>query len=231
MRLGASCEAELNGRRHQQQSRHLPNGLLYQDCLSMKNTFRLIIAALATSLLVGCAGTNFKRPDPGVLEVGKSTVAQVNQVMGPAPQTGELMKNGEKLKSLRYVYAEGAGAGKYPGVVPARAMVYLTHNDLLVAEEFVSSFPNDATDFDDSKVSAIVKGKTTRSEVASLLGAPNGKGVYPFVKTKGDAAVMYSYAHAKGNAFNMKFYNKALVVSFDANGIVTDVEYSSNGEK
>ena len=110
-------------------------------------------------------------------------------------------------------------------------MVFLTHNDLLVAEEFVSSFPNDATEFDETKIPGIVKGKSTKSEVLAGLGKPNGAGVYPFIKTKGETAVIYSYAHAKGNAFNMKFYSKTLIVSFDANGIVSDVEYTANGER
>ncbi|MCR5883869.1 hypothetical protein LRS03_13795 [Rhizobacter sp. J219] len=197
----------------------------------MKRTLQIFAALVTTAVLAGCAGTNFKRPDPGALEVGKSTSAQVTQVMGPAPQTGESLRNGEKLKVHRYAYAEGAGTGKYPGVVPARAIVFLTHNDLLVAEEFVSSFPTDATDFDDSKVASIVKGKSTRSEVNALLGKPNGKGVYPFIKTKGESADIYSYSHAKGSVFNMKFYSKNLIVSYDAKGTVSDVEYTSTGEK
>lgn len=192
---------------------------------------KLLATLVTAAALVGCAGTNFKRPDPGALEVGKSTAAQVAQVMGAPQQTGESLRNGEKLKMHRYAYAEGTGTGKYPGVVPARAMVFLTHNDLLVAEEFVSSFPNDATDFDDSKVSAIVKGKTSRNEVQALLGKPNGRGVYPFIKTRGESADIYSYSHAKGSVFNMKFYAKTLIVSYDARGIVSEVEFTSNGEK
>jgi hypothetical protein len=101
----------------------------------------------------------------------------------------------------------------------------------MVADEFVSSFPNDATDFDESKVSAIVKGKSTRADLISLLGNPNGRGVYPFIKNKGETAAIYSYSHVKGSVFNMKFYAKTLVVSFDANSVVTDVEYTSSGEK
>lgn len=197
----------------------------------MKRSFKSLIAITAIAILSGCAGTNFKRPESGALEVGKSTLAQVTQVMGPPAQTGELLRNGEKLKSSRYVYAEGAGTGKYPGVVPARAMVFLTHNDALVAEEFVSSFPNDATDFDESKVASIVKGKTTKSDILTLFGKPSGSGVYPFIKTKGENALLYSYGHAKGSAFNMKFYSKTLIVSMDRAGTVTDVEYASNGEK
>jgi hypothetical protein len=196
----------------------------------ISNLKRLAAIAVAASL-AGCAGTNFKRPDAGALELGKSTHAQVVQAMGPSPQTGESLRNGEKLKASRYAYAEGAGTGKYPGVVPARAMVFLTHNDLLVAEEFVSSFPNDATEFDETKVAGIVKGKSTKSDVLKTFGQPNGAGIYPFIKTKGETAVIYSYSHAKGNVFNMKFYSKNLVVSFNANAVVTDVEYTSSGER
>lgn len=198
----------------------------------MMSVIRLVLASSALAALVGCAGTDFKRPAPGTLELGRSTSAQITQAMGgPALQNGELLRNGEKLKSARYAYAEGAGAGKYPGVVPARAIVFLTYNDLLVAEEFQSSFPTDATDFDEGKLASIVKGKTTRAEVVSLLGQPNGSGVYPFIKNKTESAVIYSYSHAKGNAFNMKFYNKSLIVSFDSAGVVTDVEYSAAGDK
>lgn len=197
----------------------------------MTNALRLLLVAVSAAFLAGCAGTNFKRPDAGALEVGKSTSAQVSQVMGAPQQTGELLRNGEKLKSVRYAYAEGAGSGKYPGVTPARAQVFLTFNDLLVAEEFVSSFPTDATDFDDAKISAIVKGKSNRADVVALLGNPNGRGIYPFIKNKGETALIYSYSHVKGSVFNMKLYSKSLVVSFDASGIVSEVEYKSNGEK
>lgn len=190
-----------------------------------------MLLAASSALMVGCAGANFKRPDPGALEVGKSTAIQITQVMGAPQQTGELLRNGEKLKQARYAYAEGAGSGKYPGVTPARAQVFLTFNDVLVAEEFVSSFPNDATDFDDTKVSAITKGKSTRAEVTALLGNPNGKGVHPFIKNKTETAFIYSYSHVKGSVFNMKLYAKTLIVSFDATGVVTDVEYTSTGEK
>jgi outer membrane protein assembly factor BamE (lipoprotein component of BamABCDE complex) len=197
----------------------------------MKNIPRLFSALALIAVLSGCAGTNFKRPEPEALRVGKSTQSDVTRVMGNPMQVGEGMKNNQKIRTVRYAYAEGAGTGRYPGVVPARAMVFSTFNDLLVGQEFVSSFPQDATEFDDSKVAAIIKGKTTRSEVISALGKPNGEAIYPMIKSQGDTGIIYSYGHAKGNAFNMKFYNKALFVSFAPNDVVSDVEYVSNGEK
>ena len=197
----------------------------------MKNQRRTFLGFLIVAALTGCAGTNFKRPDPQSLVVGKSTSTDVTKVMGAPFQTGELVKNEQKVKTARYAYAEGAGQGKYPGVVPARAMVFYTFNDVLVGQEFVSSFPEDATDFDESKVQAIIKGKSTRADVMSLLGKPNGEVIYPMIKNKNEVGSAYSYSHAKGTVFHMKFYSKVLIVSFDSSGLVTEVEYQSAGEK
>lgn len=190
-----------------------------------------MLSAVMALALAGCAGTNFKRPEPGTLTVGKSTAADVSKVMGPPEQVGEAVKNDQKIKVVRYAYAEGAGTGKYPGVVPARAMVFSTHDDVLVGVEFVSSFPDDATEFDESKMAEIVKGKSTRADVVKILGRPNGEAIYPFVKRKGDTAVLYTYSHARGSVFDMKFYSKVLIVSLGPDDIVNDIEFSSSGQK
>lgn len=197
----------------------------------MKNSVAGLLAILTVAILAGCAGTNFKRPEPQSLVIGKSTAADVSRVMGTPYQTGEVLKNEQKIKTSRYAYAEGAGAGKYPGVVPARAMVFYTFDELLVGHQFVSSFPDDATDFDESKIASITKNKSTRADVIGLLGKPTGEAIYPLIKSKTDTGSTYAYSHVKGSVFDMKFYSKTLIVSFDSNGIVTDVEYQSVGEK
>jgi hypothetical protein len=196
----------------------------------MKN-IKFLLALAFVVILSGCAGTNFKRPEPQSLIVGKSVSSDVTRVMGTPLQTGEVLKNSEKIKTARYAYAESTGGGRYPGVVPARAMVFSTFNDLLVGQEFVSSFIGDATEFDETKVSAIIKGKSTRAEVIALLGKPNGEAIYPVIKNKAETGLVYSYSHAKGSVFDMKFYSKLLIVSFDANNVATDVEYVSSGGK
>lgn len=192
---------------------------------------RCFLALVCVVILSGCAGTDFKRPEPQSLVVGKSTSSDVTRVMGAPLQTGEVLKNNEKIRTARFAYAEGAGTGRYPGVVPARAMVFSTFNDLLVGQEFVSSFPADVTEFDETKISSITKGKSTRADVLSLLGKPNGEAVYPLIKNRTEVGIIYSYSHVKGSVFDMKFYSKVLIVSFDANTVVTDVEYVSSGER
>ena len=192
---------------------------------------RLLLALATAVLLSACAGTDFKRPDAQALVVGKSTAADVTRVMGAPMQVGEALKNEQKIKTARYAYATTGGESLYSGVVPARAMVFSTFNDVLVGQEFVSSFKIDATEFDEAKVKNLVKGKTTRAEVEALFGKPSGEVIYPIIKKAGEKAYVYGYSQARGTAFNMKFYAKTLVVSFDAQGVVSDVDYSSSGEK
>lgn len=197
----------------------------------MKRTFTSILVVLAAVILGGCAGTNFKRPDPSSLTLGRSTSSDVIAAMGEPRQTSEGLKNEKKVRSLHYAYADSLGSAKYSGVTPARAIVFTTYDNVLVAQEFISSFKDDATDFDDAKVQQISKGKTTKAEVIQLLGKPNGEAIYPITKHENENASVYSYSHVKGSVFNMKFYKQALVVSFDNAGIVTEVEYTSQGEK
>lgn len=197
----------------------------------MRSRVKLLLATVATAALVGCAGTNFKRSGADSLEVGTSTQAQVLEAMGPSRQTGELLRNGEKLKTIHYVYAEAGSGGKYPGVTPARGMTFFIHDDLLVGEEFLSSFAVDATEFDDAKVSSIIKGSTTKVEVLEMLGKPSGSAMFPLIKARDETALVYSYAQVKGSVFNMKVYAKTLMISFDEGGVVTNVDYTSQGEK
>jgi outer membrane protein assembly factor BamE (lipoprotein component of BamABCDE complex) len=198
----------------------------------MKFTRLLLAATLGITLLSGCAGTNFVRPEAGALVLGQSKQGDVAQKLGAPMQTGELTKNDKQLKVLKYAYAQSAGGEPlYAGVVPVRSMAFAFFNDTLVSQEFVSSFKADATDFDGAKVKQIVKGKSRKDDVMALLGKPSGEAVYPVVKSSDDRALVYSYTQAKGSVFNMKFHTKTLVVSYDRSNLVTDVEYSTSGDQ
>src|ERR671924_667751 len=125
-----------------------------------------LFALLTCAALAGCAvGTNFTRPDASKFVLGKSTTADITSAMGDARRVGEGMKNEQRIKTLQYTYASTGGEPLYPSVVPGRGMAFVTHNDVLVAHEFMSSFKEDATDFDDANIAKIAKGKSTRAEV------------------------------------------------------------------
>ena len=196
------------------------------------NSRSLFVAlTFAAAALSGCAGSDFVRPSEGDLVVGKATPADVTAKMGNPMQTGQLTKHEKLMKVSKYAYAATGGESAYEGVTPARSMTFLFHEDKLVGKEFVSSFKQDSTDFDGAKVSSISKGKSTRQDVVALLGKPSGEALYPVIKNVGDNAYVYSYVQAKGSVFNMKFYNKVLLVSFDSSGVVTEVEYTTSGEQ
>ena len=51
------------------------------------------------------------------------------------------------------------------------------------------------------------------------------------IKHKGDTAIAYSYSYAEGKGYNKNCHTKVVVISFDPKGVVSDVDFSSNGEK
>lgn len=195
------------------------------------NRLSAVFSVAVALVLAGCAGTDFKRPAADSLVLGKSTTADIAAVMGTPKQVGEEVRNGQKIKTLHYAYASSVEESLYPGVIAGRFMQFSTFNDLLVAQEFTSSFKSDGTDFDESKVDGFAKGTTTRAEAQSKLGKASGEAIYPVIKSAGDTALIYTYTQAKGSAFDMKFHSKRLLLSFDAKGVLTDIDFSSSGQK
>ena len=182
--------------------------------------------------LAGCAGTDFVRPSIDTLKNGHTTYAQILEKMGPPRREGTMTKNEKQLKVITYAYATTGGKAVRESVVPARAQAFYFYNDTLVGHEFGSSFAVDHSDFDDKKVSDIVKGKTTRAEVIQLVGKPGGYYVYPLIKSTSGDAVVYVYTETTSDApFSVKQFRKVLIVSFDTAGLVSEVDFSSSGNK
>lgn len=198
----------------------------------MKTTRYLLVPAALALLVSACVGTDFKRPDASAFEIGKTTTSDLLKVMGPPNRTGELVKNAAQVKQLTYVYASKLGAEPlHPGVTPARAMTFSTYNDVMVGEQFISSFKDDGTDFDAAKVGLVIKGRSSRADVIAVFGPPGGQATYPIISSKGDTAIVYAYVQTTGGPFNLKFYQKVLTVSLDANDMVSDVQYIEVGNK
>lgn len=198
----------------------------------MMSALRTAFFASIFCLIAGCAGTDFVRPSSETFRLGQTTYAQVLQQMGEPRKTGDVLKNDKNVKTATYAYAATAGEPLEEGVIPARAMSYYFHNDILVGQEFLSSFKADNSNFDETKISAIAKGKTTRAEVIALLGRPSATFIAPMVKETAGEAVGYGYHTTRGGAFSgFKFYNKTLRITFDDKGTVLDIDYTSSGSK
>jgi hypothetical protein len=191
-----------------------------------------VCLAVALALVVaGCAGSSFTRQPDEALVLGRTSYPEIRERLGSPYREGTLVKNGKQLKTLTYAYATTGGMPAYDGVVATRSQGFYFFEDKLAGYEFVSTWKDDLTDFDGGKVAEIKNSSSTRAEVIRLIGAPGGKYAYPMIANADEQADVYLYAHVKGSAFNMKLYEKLLVVTYDQRGIVTNVDYKESGQK
>lgn len=196
----------------------------------MRNKFG--IAVVVAIILVGCAGTDFKRLETSQLTYGSDTPETVKQKLGKTYMEGFSTVNDIQIEYIGYAYASMGGTAAYEGVVAGRNQIFYFYENKLVGQYFTSTWEIDSTDFDETKVGEIEKGTTTTQEVIEVFGNPNGEFIFPLVKNETERALVYIYVQTKKEGLmSTKSSTKKLVVSYDENGIVTDVEYTFSGEK
>jgi hypothetical protein len=190
------------------------------------------LGALAVLLVAlgGCAGRDFARPPADSLSLGKTTEREIRQRFSDPYRQGTVLRNGETMTTLTYAYAAGAGslAG---GLTPSRGVGFYFWNDVMVGHEFTSSFDEDKTDFDVTKVPQIRKGETTEAAVTTLLGPAPGGYIYPMIADKTARALVYLYTQTRGSAFGLKHYQQMLVITIAPTGVVSDVQLTTSGER
>jgi hypothetical protein len=189
----------------------------------------LLIGAML--LVAGCAGRAFVRPSPDVLMLGKTSYEDVLRQLGDPYREGSSLREGQTVTSITYAYANAWATSGFGNVTPARSMTLSFVHDVLVGYDFTSSYTEDLTDFDETRVAQIRTGETKQSEVEQLLGAAGGMYAYPLIRRGPERALVYLYAQTRTKPFSVDVYLKRLVVSVDGNGIVTDVDFNTSGEK
>jgi len=186
----------------------------------------LLLAALGVST---CFAQDIPRQPPEKFVVGTTLRKQVTDEYGAPKRQGQTLKNGQMIWTLSYTHASAGGTPHNTGVTPARARTFYFLKDLLVGYEFISSWENDHTDFDDRKVEEIVKDKSTREEVVRLMGRPGGQLVHPMITPTTGDALMWAYVEVRRSGFaSLSMARKVLIVTFDANGVVVNVDYNSS---
>jgi len=185
----------------------------------------LLFPALVT------ADTAFSCPDSGLVILNATTRDEIEGLYPYGSQPGSIFRNGETVEIVTYtqtsVRKSLAVAKK---VTPARALSFYFLDGKLVGYEFVSSFKEDHTDFDDAQVAKIKEGETTIEGVEELLGRVCGQHVYPLVSGDAKLALAYSYTQVKGT-FRLKVFTKTLLVKADSNGVVMEVSLQASGER
>lgn len=182
---------------------------------------------IALTLVPGCAGRDFSRPTPDQLSLGKTTYSEITAKFGEPYRQGEMLKNGQSVKTATYAYASAVTSGVATGVTPARAMGFYFVRDTLVGYEFTSSFAEDSSNFDDAKAYEIKRSVTTEKQVRALLGTPSGVYIYPLTPFEDDRALVYIHVQSKGAG---QVARKQLKVILDPLDIVRDVEFEKSGK-
>jgi len=201
----------------------------------MLPALRLSILLAVGLSVVGC-GSNFVRPDDNAFALGQATYSQVLENMGPPRSTSERLwhPTGKRLKVASYVYTIN-GLQDRPGIVPVRSQEYWFYEDVLVARIFTSSFAEDSTDWNESNVDDLVKGKTSRAEVIDMLGRPSGAFIWPASPEAHGEALGYShfYMTTRVTALGSKWlrHSKTLVITFDEKDRILDFRYRKDDEE
>lgn len=187
----------------------------------MRKWICLVALGCLLAAMTACsAGRDFARPDAGTLELGKTTEQQIRDRFGEPRSGRSVTINDKHVKLLTYNYAE---AYPYVQKVPTRTMSYAFHEDRLVEHLFISSFDGDKTNFDDSMMGQVVRGKTTRAQVLELLGRPAGMAIHPVVKETDQLAYTYNYVRVDRPPFQrVTITRKQAMIIFDAQGLVVE---------
>lgn len=196
----------------------------------MRSFAMKFMLAAAVAVLAGCAGTDFVRVADDALVLGRTTEAEIKARLGAPYREGTVTKNERQIRTAAYAYASTGAEGAADGVVAARSQVFFFFNDRLVGHEFTSSWKVDSTNFDGAKAAQIQKGRSTLADVTRLFGQPGGRYLFPMVPGESENAVNYVYSQTTGNAFTLRFAQKHLVVTFNRQGVVTNVEFTESGQ-
>ena len=180
-------------------------------------------------LLTGCAGgRDFVRPQSDSLRLGTTTYQEVLKRFGEPLGIDISIHNGATIRKTSY---SNAVATPFVGAVPEWESGFYFLDNVLVGYEYSSSFAEDTTDFDETKIGQIKQGETSRERVLELFGKPGGMCIYPMILRKEDTALVYSFSGLTRRLFvpgSVRMTRKLLIVSIGPDGIVTDVFFTES---
>jgi hypothetical protein len=200
-------------------------------------------------LLAGCAGTqgrDFTRPNPSQLQLGQTLRANILALYGEPQRQSSLVvteTTSPNPNQPRTEFDSAQVPGAYStitynysviqppiagGGVSVRSLLFGFWNNTLIVDNFISNFPTDSSNFDETKLSDIVKTKTTKAAVVQLLGPPSGGSIYPAVQTNGDEMMIYEYAELGGQPRQLT--RKRLEILVGKDEVVRDYRFASNSQ-
>jgi hypothetical protein len=196
------------------------------------NTKSLFLVSALAFTLVGCSSglKDFTRLDNNQINLGQTTRAEVVSKIREPKSTGKRLINGEMVDVMEFGYmgnnADSDTEG--PGYLPVKTQFFfIGKDDKVIGTEYYSSFKSDSTRFNIDNIAKISKGVTSKKEVIELLGSPSIQMIPPLVKAPAVSAIGYHHRTMSLLARSLHTTANKLIVSFDANNIVSDVNYES----
>ena len=197
----------------------------------MTSRLTACLTVVLAMVIAGCVGSNFAKQSEDALVLGQTRRQDILQRLGSPYREGTVTRNGKQLKTLTYNFAMTDGTPAREGVTPTRGQGFYFLDDKLAGYDFASSWKEDQSNFDGTKVPEIKKGVSSRDDVIRLIGRPGGKYAYPLIAEQNREADVYLYAEVRGGPVNPKLYQKHLVVTYDERGIVSNVDYKEIGQR
>ena len=192
----------------------------------------LMLVMFCLAFLTGCAGTHFVRVKDDALMLGQTTPEQIISRLGAPDKQNTVRVNEQQVKTISYIYVGLPDEPDAFGVYAGRKQEFDFFDNKLVGYFFTSSYKKDSTNFDISKAAQIAKGVSTRADVVRLLGNPAGKSIYPVTPNSDEEATTYSYYRITHPMFKgVVQYRKLLVITFNKQGVVTNVESFESGQE
>ena len=183
---------------------------------------------LLASQLAGCSATlsrNFVRPSSEEFVLGKTRYSEIIAKHGTPSDEHMVRGTNPQLRNVSYTYIPADEGAVTPGIRPVRSMAFFFYGDVLVADSFYSTLKSDHTDFDETKISKIHKGKTKLNEVVALLGRPAQRTIDPLQRNKDkQKSIGYHFSTVTDSIF-LKITHKQLTIDFNADDLVTDVQF------
>jgi hypothetical protein len=211
----------------------------------MRRTLALLMLALVTA---GClpSGRQFVRPTPSTFRLGQSSVEDVKRLLGdPSDQRAWARNDGVlrdpptplptlfgaapvngSMRELTYSYLWRLGEPATRGVDPSKRLRLWFWNDRLIGYRASSSFKEDSTDFDESKVAEVTPWKSQREDVVRLLGQPSGVAGYPLTRHEDQQILIYETF--EWDAGERQIRSKSLYVLVNALGLVEDARFDGS---
>lgn len=209
----------------------------------MRAVFAVSLALVLSSCVIP-VGNDFAKPDPARLVLGQTTHADILAIDGlptreatgtttetnaPNPSVQKTLFDAAfftgSVVNMLYQRYESVSPIIQSGIVQSKSLRLFLWNDHLIFFNFLSTYPEESTDFDESKTALLKKGETTKDDAVKIFGPPTGRAIYPAIQVPGDELFQYQYV-AVDRATRL-VHSKLLSLIFDAKGQLADFRFSS----